>query len=86
MEAHRRGGADLCGELDEDAKEKPGSGGGREEEEGPEIEQPYAGSKTAAGKAGDRWSLSEAEREKWAKGKEKINTIADRNLKINSKT
>lgn len=42
-----------------------------------------AGSKMATGKAGDRWSLSAAEREKWGKGKEKINITTVRNLKIN---
>lgn len=45
-------------------------GGG--EERGPEFEQqPGAGSKMAAGEAGDRWSLSDAELEKWGKGKGK---------------
>lgn len=39
----------------------------------------------ATGKAGDRWSLSAAELEKWGKGKEKINIITVRNLKINPK-
>lgn len=41
------------------------------------------GSKMATGKAGDRWSLSAAEREKRGKGKEKINITTVRNLKIN---
>lgn len=40
-------------------------------EEGPEFKQPCAGSKMAAGKAGDRWSLPGAEMEKWGKGKNK---------------
>lgn len=46
---------------------------GRERgERGPECEQqPGAGSKMAAGEAGDRWSLSDAELEKWGKGKGK---------------
>lgn len=63
---------------------KSGRGGGREMEDGPEFEQPGAGSKMATGKAGDRWSLPDAELEKW--GKENINTITVRNLKINPKT
>jgi len=45
---------------------------GGEEERGPEFEQqPGAGSKMAAGEAGDRWSLSDAKLEKWGKGKGK---------------
>lgn len=43
------------------------------------------GSKMATGKAGDRWSLSAAELEKWGKGKEEINISTVRNLKINPK-
>lgn len=54
------------------AKErKSGKGGGREREDGPEFKQPCAGSKMATGKAGDRWSLPDAETEKWGKGKGK---------------
>ena len=45
---------------------------GGEEERGPEFkQQPGAGSKMAAGEARDRWSLSDAELEKWGKGKGK---------------
>lgn len=50
---------------------KSGRGGGREMEDGPEFEQPGAGSKMATGKAGDRWSLPDAELEKWGKEKGK---------------
>lgn len=39
----------------------------------------------AADKAGDRWSLPDAELEKWGKKNGKINTITVRNLKINQK-
>lgn len=61
-----------------------GEGG---KQRGPELKQPSVGSKMATGKAGDRWSLSDAELEKWGeKEKEKINTITVRNLKINQKT
>lgn len=35
------------------------------------IQAALAGSKMAAGKAGDRWSLPDAEMEKWGKGKGK---------------
>lgn len=50
---------------------KSGSGGRKEGEEGPEFKQPCAGSKMAAGKAGDRWSFPGTETEKWGKGKGK---------------
>lgn len=44
-----------------------------------------ASSKMATGKAGDRWSLSAVALEKRGKGKEKINIITVRNLKIDPK-
>ena len=65
---HRRRAADPCREP----KERHAVREGGEEERGPEFEQqPGAGSKMAAGEAGDRWSLSDAKLEKWGKGKGK---------------
>ena len=67
MESPTGGGADPCREPKERQAVQEGGG-----EEGTRIrEQPGAGSKMAAGEAGDRWSLSDAELEKWGKGKGK---------------
>lgn len=57
--------------MKEQRRESQAVGERGEEKRGLEFKQPCAGSKMAASKAGDRWSLSDAELEKWGKGKGK---------------